>query len=75
VKNFYQNLQKSSIQKILLVELNIFPLDSPLGLNGCGMAIINAPWKLDEQLQQLFPWLLDTLSPEKQGSYSINDVK
>lgn len=36
---------------VLVAESMIHPADSPLRLNGCGMAIINAPWRFDEALQ------------------------
>jgi len=36
-------------------------------MHGSGMAIINAPWQLDEQLTALLPRLQRSLAPEGQG--------
>jgi len=38
-------LQASGLRKLLRLELTVRPADSPLGLNGSGLAIANPPWK------------------------------
>jgi 23S rRNA (adenine2030-N6)-methyltransferase len=43
-------VKQTGIRKILCAELNIFPDDSRVGLNGCGMLIVNPPYQLDQQL-------------------------
>ena len=45
----------------LLTELLVRPDDSPLRLNGSGMAIVNPPWKLDEAIAPVLPVLGDKL--------------
>jgi 23S rRNA (adenine2030-N6)-methyltransferase len=44
-------------RKTLVAELMLHPDDSPLRLNGCGMVIINPPFKFDQQLATLLPVL------------------
>lgn len=44
-------LQGSGLRKLLRVELNLHPADSPLGLNGSGLIIANPPWQFDSQIQ------------------------
>lgn len=44
------SLQNSGLRKLLLVELNVRPADSPLGLNGSGLIIANPPWQFDEEI-------------------------
>jgi 23S rRNA (adenine2030-N6)-methyltransferase len=34
------------------------------GLTGCGMAILNPPWKLDEALREAMPVLASAMCPE-----------
>jgi len=65
VKNFYQDLQILQLSKVLKLEFTPYPVDSPVGLNGCGMIIINSPFQLDQQLEKLLPWLLQVLAPDK----------
>lgn len=72
VKKFLQSLQNSQWSKILVIELNIYPEDSPQGLNGCGMVIINPPWKLDEELKKIMPWLLKVLAGSENGNFRVD---
>ncbi len=46
----------------LAAHLFRFPADGPERLNGCGLAIINPPWKLDEALAGLLPVLAERLA-------------
>ena len=41
----------------LLVELLVRPDDSPLRMNGSGLLVLNAPWRLDAQLATTLPAL------------------
>jgi 23S rRNA (adenine2030-N6)-methyltransferase len=41
---------------------NTIPDRTTNNLTGCGMAIINPPWKFEEQLNRVLPWLHKTLS-------------
>lgn len=47
---------------LLVAELSPFPQDWPYRLNGCGMAVVNPPWRLDEALAEALPWLSDRLA-------------
>lgn len=69
VKQFYEGLKQTGFEKILCVEMDTH---NALGssLRSCGMAVINAPWKLDEQIKNGMPKLLDQLNL-KNGSYKI----
>ncbi len=71
-----QRLQRplvdAGIKKILLLELNMFPADSPLGLNGSGLLIVNPPYQLDEQMRALMPQLHRALVPDNTGSTRVH---
>lgn len=73
-QNFRQQLKSLNAKALLFAELSIYPEDSPLGLNGSGMAILNPPWQLDTQLNLLLPWLWQVLSPEKMGGYRLENA-
>lgn len=64
---FQRNLQELGIPAILCAELGLQPYDRPVGLHGCGMIVINPPWKLDETLNRLLPELLAVLRAGELG--------
>ncbi|MBL8251101.1 MAG: 23S rRNA (adenine(2030)-N(6))-methyltransferase RlmJ [Candidatus Competibacter sp.] len=55
---FQRELQASAIPAILCAELERYPADGPPGLRGCGMIVVNPPWRLDQKLRRLLPELL-----------------
>lgn len=69
--DFLRRLQRSGIRKILLAEVSIVNPSDILRLTGSGMAIINPPWHLEEQLKTLLPWLWDKLSVDGQGKWRV----
>lgn len=74
IEKFYMDLQQLEVKNILITEFAIYPWDNPIRLNGCGIAIINAPWQLDQQLNIFIPWLWNALSVSHQGSYQIKFI-
>ena len=71
VAQLHRELIASEIRKTMVTELCIYPDDNPLGLNGSGIIIVNPPWKLDEELRTLLPWLWQRLSADGQGRYRV----
>lgn len=70
-KPMLDELKNSGIRRQLCVELGIEAEDGPIGMHGSGLLIINPPWKLDEQLQNLLPWLQQMLAKEGTGRWSV----
>ena len=64
-------LQKSGIPNIQLYELGIRPDSDEFGMTACGMIIINPPWTLLGEMQQILPWLAEKLGENQQGHYRI----
>jgi 23S rRNA (adenine2030-N6)-methyltransferase len=55
---FFRKLEGlAAARSVLLAELLVRPDDSPLRLNGSGMALVNPPWKLDEAIAPALPFL------------------
>jgi 23S rRNA (adenine2030-N6)-methyltransferase len=71
LKRFYQELTSSGAPKLLRVELLVHPLDTPQSLNGSGLVISNPPWGLEEELNELMPWLA-TLLGQSQGGWKVD---
>lgn len=65
VERFHADLAMLGLPKTLVAELFIRGGDDPQRLNGCGLVLINPPWKLDEALGNLLPWLARVLAGDE----------
>lgn len=64
IDRFHADLAMMGLPKTLVAEIMIHRGDDPNRLNGCGLVLINPPWKLDESLGNLLPWLTQILAPQ-----------
>ena len=71
VQPFHRWLARSGFPRILVAELLLHPDNSALRLNGCGMAIINPPWKFERQLEELLPTLQTLLAQGRYGQHRL----
>lgn len=55
-------LRTSGVPKILRLELLVDRADDPARLNGCGLVVINPPWKLAQEADILLPALAGRLA-------------
>lgn len=69
--DFLRRFQRSGIHKVLLAELSVLKQTEELHMIGSGMIVINPPWKLEEQLRGLLPWLWEKLAVKGQGGYRV----
>ena len=53
VELFYKKMKRTGITRQLICELNIYPNDIAVGLNGTGMLIINPPWQFDQKAREI----------------------
>lgn len=67
-------LQTSGIRNIQLFELGIQPDSEEFGMTACGMIVVNPPWTLLADMQQLLPWLAETLGQNEQGHYRAEQL-
>jgi 23S rRNA (adenine2030-N6)-methyltransferase len=72
VAPFHRFLRECGMPKVLVAELLVQPDNSALRLNGCGLAIVNAPYRLDETLGRLLGALAPILAQDrKAGSHRV----
>lgn len=64
VARFHADLCMMDLPKALVAEVLVAPDNVPDRLNGAGLVLVNPPWKLDEALETLLPWLARTLAPQ-----------
>jgi 23S rRNA (adenine2030-N6)-methyltransferase len=61
-ERFRADLMMADLPPTLAVELIIRPRDAT-GLAGSGLAVVNPPWMLEEQLGRMLPWLAGAMAP------------
>jgi 23S rRNA (adenine2030-N6)-methyltransferase len=59
------------LRKTLCAEIAVFPEDNAFRLNGCGMILVNPPWRLDEAIAKSLPLMLDRLKRETPGRCEV----
>lgn len=62
LRPFQRWLGASGTRKVLIAELQVRGDDSPLRMNGCGLAIVNAPYRIDAALAALLTALQPLLA-------------
>lgn len=67
-------LQASGIKNIQLYELGIQADSEGFGMTASGMIVINPPWTLLADMQQVLPWLAETLGQNQQGFCRIEQL-
>lgn len=68
--DFLRRFERLGIPKTLVAEFTVLP-DEPFRLNGSGMIVINPPWRLDEELNRVLPWLWEKLAIKGQGGWRV----
>lgn len=71
VELFYKKMKRTEIRRQLVCELNIYPPDLPMGLNGTGMLIINPPWQFDSKAEEILQYLQPILQHPDSPQMSV----
>jgi 23S rRNA (adenine2030-N6)-methyltransferase len=72
-----RRLRRSGIGKILRAEISIAPRLAPPAqsrLAGCGLIVVNPPWRLEQELQVLLPGLAAILAGADQGGSCVERI-
>ncbi|MEI8648726.1 23S rRNA (adenine(2030)-N(6))-methyltransferase RlmJ [Paraglaciecola sp. Hal342] len=65
-------LSQQDFKNVLQVELAVQDPDTFAGMYGSGMAIINAPWQLDVQINDCLAEATQVMAQSKQASFQVN---
>lgn len=71
VSTFHRSIAACGIAKSLIVELLIRPARRSDVLNGCGLVVVNPPYTLHRNLEQILPYFARTLEAEPGGSWRL----
>ncbi len=67
IKRMLKGLESSGIRRILQIELAVRPDSDQRGMTASGMIVVNPPWKLEQQMTDILPWLHQVLVPSGHG--------
>ncbi|KAA8997387.1 23S rRNA (adenine(2030)-N(6))-methyltransferase RlmJ [Affinibrenneria salicis] len=71
IKRMVRELEATGIRNMLKIELAVLPDSDRHGMTASGMIVINPPWKLEEQMKRVLPWLHRALVPDGKGHASV----
>lgn len=63
IEDMIEGLQGLGIRKILQIELGVAPDNNERGMTASGMIVINPPWKLESQMNEILPFLKQAIAP------------
>lgn len=75
VEFFYRRLSATPFSKILVAQLCLHQPNTALRLNGCGLALINPPYRFEHSLSAMLPVLGKALEQSRYGSHSVRWLK
>lgn len=71
VNRFCNDFANQGIRNILRIELCAKADTEGFGMTGSGMIVVNPPWKLYQQMEQLLPWLTEQLAQDSGAEYTL----
>jgi len=72
VESFHQDVFASGIPRVLRVDLTVKAVTRVAGMAGAGLLVVNPPWRLDESLRALLPWLATRLAQGDGGGWRLD---
>jgi len=63
IEDMIEGLESLGIRKILQIELGVSPDTNERGMTASGMLVINPPWKLKKQMEEVLPFLKKSIAP------------
>jgi 23S rRNA (adenine2030-N6)-methyltransferase len=72
IKRMIKDLEATGIRKIMQIELAVRPDSDQRGMTASGMIVVNPPWKLEAQMNNVLPWLHKKLVPTGIGHATVS---
>jgi len=72
MRAFARDVGKTDVGKVLRLELLVRDPDASITRPGCGMLVVNPPWKFDVEARPLLDWIWRALSPEGAGGVKVD---
>ena len=71
-RGFARDITKTGIRKVLRLELALRPEDWKLTIRGCGMLVVNPPWRFEAEARVLLDWLWRALAVDQAGRAKVD---
>lgn len=68
---FTRSITQSSIRKVLRLEMTVLPADAET-IPGCGMLVVNPPWKFEPEARAMLAWLAPVLAADGRGGARVD---
>lgn len=72
VRAFERGVAASGVRKVLKLELSVLPEKWTGSLRGCGLLVVNPPYRFDAEAREILAWLQPVLAVEGQGSWAVD---
>jgi len=72
MRDFAGAVERSGIRKVLRLELRVKKQQPDTPMPGCGLLVVNPPWKFDVEARPLLDWLAQALAQEGRGSAKVD---
>ena len=72
MRDFTNSVARSGIRKILRLEIEVRERDESGIIPGCGMLVVNPPWRFDEEAKRIVPWLAKKLLVSGKGGARVD---
>jgi 23S rRNA (adenine2030-N6)-methyltransferase len=72
MSGFERDVTKTGISKVLRLELLVRKRDADTAIPGCGMLVVNPPWKFEAEARPLLDWLWRALTPDGAGGAKVD---
>ena len=69
---FERDVIKTGISKVLRLELLVRKRDAGTAIPGCGMLVVNPPWKFEAEARPLLDWIWRALAPDGAGGVKVD---
>ena len=72
MRDFERDIKKTRIPKMLRLELQVRAWKDHAPIHGCGMLVVNPPWKFDAEARPLLDWLAKALAQDRLASGKVD---
>jgi 23S rRNA (adenine2030-N6)-methyltransferase len=72
MEGFARAVERTAIGKILRLELRVREPEAEGPRPGCGMLIVNPPWKFDAEARPLLDWIWRALAQDGAGGVKVD---
>ena len=71
MRDFAGDVERSGIRKVLQLEITIRERDETGLIPGCGMLVVNPPWRFDQETHPMLAWLAEKLAVSSAGRSNV----